>query len=286
MKGIDHLITKKKIKQVIQSFEFMVRYKSRLVPYTIRKRSLLTRPDCFGDKIVILGNGPSRTLYDENREKFYGFDILCVNFFPEKNEKLFCMYKPRYICLVDPAFFPNNEGMLSDKTNKVWKILKEADWPIKVVTFVRYKGFVTEKGLKCISLSDYGSNKFDVDIIKLHYFKNHFTTQGNTVVNFAIDFSLIFGYKEIALFGIESDWLQNLTVDKDNTVWINETHDYGTKKVISQFNMLQWLISTKNMFSAYYMEKDLAGIANCKVKNYCLNSYVDCFDKVEIDKET
>ena len=65
-------------------------------------------PQKLGDNIVILGNGPSQDFFLNNLEDFKEYDLLCVNSFPQYNEKDFIQLKPKYFCAVDP--------MLMDKT--------------------------------------------------------------------------------------------------------------------------------------------------------------------------
>lgn len=117
------------------------------------------------------------------------------------------------------------------------------------------------------------------------------TTGGNTVINYALDFSIIFGYKEIALFGIEHDWMQNMIVDEKNYIVFKDTHDYG--EVVrylpgglmdSSGGIKRELYTAYIVFRAYYQAAEFSQIANVSVKNYCVNSYVDCFEKIELEK--
>lgn len=244
-----------------------------------------------GKRIVILGNGPNQKMYWKFKDFFSEYDIVCVNFFPLENEQLFFDVQPRYICLIDPRFFKDDESdcELRRRICEMWKNLRKVSWDLTVITVSKNQAFVIEQGLKCICLSNLSFPNYKCDFIKKYYFRNKFITGGNTVINYALDFAIIFGYEEIALFGIEHDWLQNMHVDEKNNIVFRDRHDYG--EVIRRLpggitdntgGMKKELYSEYNVFRAYYQAAELARLANVDVKNYCLESYVDCFEKIEL----
>ena len=196
------------------------------------------KPQSLGRKIVILGNGPSATQYKLHREKFKKYDLLVVNLYPTK-EPEFWDYKPKYLCLLDPKLFDLKDPFFNERGHQERKIevenlyraIEKIDWKIKIVTIGNRNLPINNTNVEYIRLvtscCGFKIGKFETKV----FFNNWAIPRAQNVINCALYFAEIFGYKEIALFGVEQDWLQTLVVDENNTLYTRCEHFYGKKMI-------------------------------------------------------
>ncbi|MDD3137784.1 MAG: hypothetical protein PHX08_02280 [Lachnospiraceae bacterium] len=245
----------------------------------------------MGTKIALLGNGPSQEEFWENKNKFRDYDLLCVNYFIVKFKERFYEAKPKYICFSDPMMFafkgnlPEVEKMKEKDFNETWEIINSIDWTCYLIHPNKFKiTKLNNENVKTIELTSKSMN-FDqnVSCYKL-YLSNHIKPIINAVMGDALYFALIFKYEEIALFGVESNSLWNMEVDKNNEIIFVDKHNYGeekleAKKTFNTVGLHEEILSQYNYFNCFYQLSILAKILNTKVTNYSVSSYIDSFDK-------
>lgn len=243
-----------------------------------------TKPRKMGEKLLLLGNGPSCNDYLQNRELFKDYDILCVNFFVSKNEKEFREIKPKYICFADPAFATEE----SEQIDKVMKIINEIDWNCYIISSASHKFTkIKNPNLKHIKISSYQYEK-DNERREDWYCKNLAIPFIANVINLALFFGISFKYEKIGLIGVESDFQKDLRVDKDNNVYTQFRHYYDTSCDIQEIKLNinlkdHYFFLHKNLYTDSVLNI-LAGKFGCKITNYTLNSLIDVFEKKEMIK--
>ena len=103
------------------------------------------------------------------------------------------------------------------------------------------------------------------------------------MINCALYFAEMFGYKEIALFGVEQNWLQTLVVDENNMLYTRCEHFYGKENSLPvsssyESEMLDVILAFKGFSAA----AKLADCKNIDIVNYAYDSYLQCFKKCKL----
>jgi hypothetical protein len=110
--------------------------------------------------------------------------------------------------------------------------------------------------------------------------------RAETVINAALMLAIYSEYRQIFLMGTEADWIKNLRVDKDNHLWLNDTHFYKeNERVILPDKMHNQCLSLYYAFRTY---TDIEHYSkHCKVKIYNLtpSSFIDAFEKTPLLKQ-
>ena len=247
-----------------------------------------SKPQKMGNKIVILGNGNSAVDYKNNQKLFSDYDLLVSNYYPIK-ENDFWKFKPKYLCLFDPKFFAPDGVFYTDlhrsQANDL-KGLKDAlekvDWDLKIITRVGNVLKINNDKIEYIYLSKSISN-FNVGKLNRFLFKNNIAIPNSqNVVIGALYFAEVFGYTEIALFGVEQNWLQNLYVDKHNLLWVENQHFYGTTKVKVNATYRDEMKDMVEIFDGFNFSAKIAKFYNIRIVNYATESYLQSFDKIKL----
>ena len=133
---------------------------AREVAYRLRWRTAYVKSnksakklDVSGEKIIIVGNGPSTAEFDFDKYAGQGYNFLCVNFFACDEEK-FQELKPKYYCIVDPIFYgmlsrpPNKEE--AEKIAKLKIALESVDWEMTFVQLEEQEPFFNNSNIKIV----------------------------------------------------------------------------------------------------------------------------------------
>lgn len=246
----------------------------------IRKRGSKIKKEP-GLDVIILGNGPSLNNIDLEEVAKSGMDIVCVNFFPSRNENFFEL-RPKYLCLFDPVFY--GPSQLQDKVDELFDILKRVDWPLTVLCFA---GQTPKIDNEYISYSQIASpvlnspylNKFLFSL----YDKNLVCLGAQNVVIAAGSYFVIKGARHIYYAGIDMSEFKGLYVDEECRVYVDYTHSYGSERVYSEdvakgdFYKLLGMYQT--MFEQFYRLRAYADHRGVEITNLTDESYVDVFEK-------
>lgn len=245
-----------------------------------------TRPQKLGDKILLLANGPSARLYDDNVEFFSDYDLLVVNFFPLKNP-LFWTLKPRYLCLLDPVCInpvlcmecKAEETVKNNGLELMDAIERKVDWPLTIVSYASYSFPYKNPNISYIKLSNARIKWTDMKINKKMFFKNWAIPKAQGVIVGALYFAIIFGYQEIALLGVEQSYLNSLIVDADNRMYSAVQHFYGDSRYYISHTYEKELELVLEIFRGIRFAACMAEKENIKIINYTTDSYIQCFEK-------
>ena len=248
-----------------------------------------TKPKKIGEKIVILGNAPEADLYFKNRDKFQDYDLLTVNFFPLDVER-FKEYKPKVHCLVDPRFFEQSiyESMehAKERVPRLWSILNSIDWDMYLVIEGNRSIPISNPKIHVIRISSPRYRNDSTRFQKWCFFNNLCTPMWHNVVTVGIQFAEIFGYNNIALFGVLLDWTKYYSVNEKNQLILRQNYFYGSYgDILINDTYLRQLRSIVDTFWGFEECSKLAIEKGIAITNYTLNSFLQCFSKKDIENE-
>lgn len=251
-----------------------------------------TRPRKLGDKILILGNGPSVNLFDKHKDFFEKYDLLVVNFFPLKNQAFWTL-KPRYLCLLDPwcvnpvAFLEKGYKMSNVKEciDLINIIEERVDWPLTIVSYASSEFPYSNANISYVKLSNARLNWVDLKINRKMFLNNWAIPNAQGVIVCALYFAIIFGFREIALLGVEQSYLKGLEVGIDNRMYNIFSHFYEKETV--KYYMTQTyeseIAAVLEIFKGIHFAADIAESEDIKVTNYTINSYIQYFSKIDLE---
>lgn len=265
----------KLIKYLIYNFIIKGYKESRILPLS-------------NSKILIVGNGPSSKDIDLQEVSKKGISILCVNYFASQN-KDFLQIKPRYYCIIDPAFYNDKYGY-TDETENLINILNNVNWDMTYI---------------CLSnqnLSRLQNPHINVvNLNKIEYTGRYwkYTLYSNNKANFgfqnvilaALYFCITADAQEIYLCGVDSDWHRELFVDENNVVYREDRHFYGvnrinliTKGEIKVGEFYKYIGYYYNTMREFYYSSQYATYKKVNIYNLTLNSFIDVYEKKSIDE--
>lgn len=257
----------------------------------MKKRNLEfipTKPRKMGEKVIIIGNGPSCKLFFENEEKFSDYDKIVVNFFPSQSKKEFMRIKPKYICLADNKLFEDE-----NRGKQIVQILEKVNWKMYIIQPALFELNIANKNIHFIKISSYeyicaGKKKYQNQL----YLNNLAIPACNNVINWAVFFSIVFGYKKVGLIGVENSMFQDISIGMDNKIYLMDKHYYGTKKVdyskegiYKKGTFYLYMESHYRNFLTHKILSDLAIENNVDIVNYTIDSFIDVYRKKDLTKE-
>lgn len=270
-----------------------------LLLYTIQGISRIVRfaewkklPQAKSNRsLAILANGPSLKAYQQKLDIFADKDVLCLNFFALTDD--FISLKPKYYALADPAFFVPRQDRLSEELTKIDDMLEifqtKIDWQMHIIV-PSHMAIPTEmakvlhknKNLSLIKINEFYFEGFSL-VERYLRKKQLMSFIFQNVVVMAISAGMFMGYKNIFLFGVDADWIKNITVGSDNKLYLDDTHFYGTqKRVIEDINME---IEMKALYTTFRMYGKIAIFAKenrINIYNTCEHSFIDAFPKINM----
>lgn len=235
-------------------------------------------------KINILGNGPSglETLY---KREVLNTDLATVNFFIKTDE--FYLLKPKFHYLIDPLFFAENSIIKNEVIEIIKKMEDFVDWKLNLLVMTSEIIEFKNKNIEVIYLKN-NSLDYENKIAFKLFEKNIATPYFINVVIAAIYYSINLGYSEISLHGVESDSFKDVIVDKNCNVLLEDRHFYGKKTInltkegrIPKGKLYKKIECDYKMLYNYYILEKYSKYKKVKIYNYCLNSMIDSFKKIE-----
>lgn len=260
----------------------------------IRKKGFIygdhSKPQKLGDKILLLGNGPSVKLFDEHRDFFADHDLLVVNLFPVKNPEFWTL-KPRYLCLLDPKYVDpigyvknTKEVGYAEDCLALVDALEKVDWQLTIISYASRAFPYKNQNISYVRLSNARINWVDMDINKKLFFKNWAIPNAQGVIICALYFAEIFGFNEIGLLGVEESILNTLKVDSNNKMYRSTEYFYGNEKKYVPYTYELELATSLERFRGCRFAAEMAEGTNIKIINYTIDSYIQCFDKCDLSK--
>ena len=250
--------------------------------------------------LVILGNGPSLVGSLKKHKDFLSDkDLMCVNHFPRT--EFYEQLRPAYYMSIAPDLwlddidkqFVEQSNILFDEMAKktTWKI--QFFFPYEARKYKRWqKKLLTNKNINIIYINQIPSEgwKFFRHWVFRH---NLGMPRPHNVMIPSIFTGLNLGYKKIYLIGADHSWLPEITVNEDNIALINQKHFYDIedskhqtldKRGKGHRRLHEILHKFMLAFAGYFVLKEYAESLNAEIFNATPNSYIDAFDRIDLNK--
>lgn len=290
------------LKSYIQLFVPPIYYKvkKRLFPKKEPQIYPLPKIKPLGDKVIVIGNGPSLNKTME----LYG-DIVrntpCVMVNFSANTPMFEDIKPKYYLMADPGFLEDNY-VVEAKRALIKALCDKTDWPMTIIMpdFLRaWEGSKELHQNSNITLLFYNNRWKAVPNEKLFeaWDNNETDPPGQTILNTALWLSIYIGYKETYLIGADTSFIQDIYVgQKDNVLYTLDRHFYNNEDVCPEdvepekhgrpfgMTMEQLLNAVHIMFQSYNKLRGYAEWKSVKIYNASEYSMIDCFERKRLNE--
>ncbi len=288
-------------REIIQQFIPPICYKAKkcLFPKPERERYPMPKIDRVGDKMIVIGNGPSLNktmeLYGDIVQKA---PCMMVNF--AANTELYERIKPLVYLLVDPAWYNPTEQLKTVVESCINAICKKTTWQMKIIMPRCAKGSDTAKmfqknsNLEVLYYEDGWNMPKDMTQFEA-WDKNLVAPPGQTVLNTAIWLSIYWGYKETYLVGADTSWHAELKMDQEtNVLYTIDTHFYDNKKVYQEAydekqnrrpigtKLHEELFAEATALREYWNLREYADWKGVKVYNASEYSWIDAFERKKL----
>lgn len=238
-----------------------------------------------GQRLVVMGNGPSLKDVFADRSKLAGVDTMAVNF--AANTPEFFEVKPRYYTIADPHFY---DAADDDNVKALFRSLDNVDWSMTL--FVPSEAAKNLKRLianQSIAIKTYNA----VGVEGWQWLKNwaYDNRRGmprpRNVLIPSVMIGVWLGYDEIYLAGADHSWTKSLWVNDDNKVVTNLPHYYvdneheqsRIKAVYSDVPLHRLFYSYYVAFKAYHEIELWARRRHVNIYNATKGSYIDAFKR-------
>lgn len=240
-----------------------------------------------GEKLIIMGNGPS--LADNIRndlKKLAAAKTLAVNF--AANAEEFTLLHPDFYLLADPHFFlgrksdPNVEKLFT-RFNEI------VNWDMTL--FVPVGRSASSLGITNPHIRIEHFNLVGVEgfrwLTSAAYSAGLGMPRPRNVLIPAIMIGIIMGFKEIYIIGADHSWIKTLDVNENNEVVSVQPHFYKDNNeehsrvtaVYKNVRLHEILMSFHVAFKAYHIIADYARKKGVEIYNSTPSSYIDAFTR-------
>ena len=250
------------------------------------------RGTATGDKVAILGNGPSLAkelpgLMGRREE----YDFMAVNFFAE--DERFEELKPAYYLLSDPMFF--RATAMQERVDNLYRLLAErVKWPMTLyVQYYNPEKFDYRAALPNdnIRIVPFHTTLYEGFTSLRHWLFNRGLGSANygTVVQVGELVALQLGYRRLELYGVDHTLLDGLCVDEDNRLCRRDSHYYDAapaaptpvmRKVPAEpYTMAEYLAETAQLFRGHEILRDYADSLGAEIINCTAGSMIDAYKR-------
>ena len=250
------------------------------------------RGSASGDKVAILGNGPSLAKeLPELLAKGEEYDFMAVNFFAE--DERFAELKPAYYVLSDPMFF--RATAMQERVDSLYRLLTErVTWPMTLyVQYYNPERFDYRAALpnKNIRIVPFHTTLYEGFSSVRHWLFKRGLGSANygTVVQVGEYVALLLGYKRVELYGVDHTLLDGLVVDTENRLCRRDSHYYDTKpaepkpimkKVPAEpYTVAEYLAETAQLFRGHEILRDYADALGAEIINCTEESLIDSYKR-------
>ncbi len=250
-------------------------------------------------EVVVLGNGPSLNNLLKNRIDFLnGKKKMAVNFFA--NTSAYEQVKPELYVLNAPEFWLNDvsESYLKSREELFNNLAYKTHWKLDIFIAVAagqsdyWKKILQENNQ--IGIHYYNPTPIDGFQWFRHscYRKYCGLPRPHNVLIPALILAINAGFKNIYVAGADHNWMKDLFVADDNTVYLTQKHFYDAQtagpevmKKLGRDKRKMHEILTKfiHAFKGYFDIDIYAKAGKSKIINITPNSFIDAFERKKID---
>lgn len=254
------------------------------------RNSTVRRVAGKGEKLIIMGNGPSlRRNIEEDTAFLRDSRTMAVNFAANADE--FSLLRPDFYILADPHFF---EGKETDaNVRRLFERLDQlVDWDMTL--FIPSSRDVSSLGLHNAHIAVERFNAIGVEGFR--WLENAAFNSGRgmprprNVLIPAIMVGISLGFREIYIIGADHTWTRTLEVDSDNCVISVQPHFYKdnneeqvrVKSVYRNVCLHEILLSMHLAFKSYHTIARYAEDKGIRIFNSTPDSFIDAFPRKKL----
>lgn len=250
----------------------------------------MNRRRAAAGKLFVLGNGPSlRGVLDNFTPQLSAVDTLGVNF--ALNTPEIRSIRPRHYVLADPHFF---RAVSDANVQRLWDNLRAVDWTMTLWV----PAPVLPEARKMLDGSHVALRGFNAVGVEGFRPFRHFAygigagmPRPRNVLIPAIMVGIAAGYNEIVLLGADHSWMSTLAVSDDNEVVSIQPHFYkedeGEARRVRHdyrgYRLHEIVDSFAVAFRAYHLIAPYAASRGISILNATPGSFIDAFDRAEIE---
>lgn len=273
-----------------------------MIAHHYLNRKKVTKPVDLsnGKKLLIMATGKSANGYWENmdvQKKFEDYDILVMNRSIYKMENQILEKKPKFFAACDPIYWGDMKARIKPELaretyQRTKEVLEKIDWECYLITTIQEKFDFKNNNVHIIRLNA-TTWESDKEFIYRLYGGNFCSPTIGNVGQLAIYFGATFGYKEIAVVGMDFDFFKNLFCDTKGRVGLYAEHQYDKidGKVVEAFYteenfgainnsvLAKYLVNIADTFSSYGKLGMYAEKMGSRIINYSPSSMIDCYEK-------
>ena len=269
------------------------------IPLFCRKISIPQLTGSSDMSLVILGNGPSLKNFLENQRDFMqDKKLLAVNHFSET--KYYEELKPAIYVVSAPEYWLDDiDADFLEKRNRIFNALREkTGWSLDFFIPVAAKRNLWWKKVldKNPHIRVHYYNTMPVEGFRafrymLFSLKCGMTRPHNVLIP-SLMIGIWTGFKEIYLVGADHDWMKEIFVGPDNTVYLTQRHFYDAQKAKpdvmknlgkGQRKLHEILEKFYWSFKGYHDIRRWAEPKGVRIINITPGSWIDAFERQSIE---
>ncbi len=256
-------------------------------------------PPSHHQEAVILGNGPSLRNFLPNHQDFLkNKDVWAVNLF--STTPWFEKIKPAKYVVSAPEYWLDEveEDFQKWRTDLFSSLAEKTRWPMDFFIPVAAKGkgdwqkmLDNNKHIRIIFYNTMPVEGFKWFRYALYDRKFGMPRPHNVMIPSLMN-AILSGYEKIYVTGIDHDWLQYLSVQEDNTVYLIQKHFYDEEGNLKpavmkkmgkgQRKMHEILEKFYYSFRAYHEIAAYSTHKNTRIYNITPGSMVDAFERMKL----
>jgi len=270
-----------------------------LVKVLLMSKKLPQLPQAKRNDLVILGNGPSlKDFLTYHLHFLKNKDVLAVNHFADTDA--FDVVRPNLYLLNIPEFWTDDvdADVLLRRNTLITNLVEKTNWKMTLLLGIGAKKSTPWQQImhKNKLISVYYLNPTPVSgFVGFRHFcykKQCGMPRPHNVLIPSLMLSINMHYKQIYVTGADHSWMQELYVANDNTVYLTQKHFYDLrtakpdvmKKVgKGKRKMHEILIKFVHSFSGYFDIDKYAKSSGVKIINITPNSFIDAFERQQLD---
>ena len=266
-----------------------------------KRNTLSTFCPTFRRRVIVLGNGPSLS---DSIKKYKDImrkeSLMCVNYFA--TTELFVLLKPKYYVLADPAYFDQAvpEDVRKSIDDLADNINKKLTWNLTFFCPDYAKGsdlickLLSNKLIRVVYYSSQGIPEGFVDMKRKMQLlsRDKIIPPSQTVLNTCVSLCIYYKFQNIILVGADTSWHTGYELDQQtNTLYMNDEHFYGAKKLIfcnnipSENSPLAYqFVCLANALNCYKFLELYSRYRGVKIYNASEVSWIDSFERKKLDE--